>query len=427
MPATSLQLDRYLQPGPSVWSFDRLPHGTSVEHIALVAEDRGESLGALYRRGGERTVVCIMHPRSDHSRHYSIPALVEAGYAAFGQTGRWANNDIGMIHEMLLVDVAAGLREMKRRGFENIVLLGSGAGGALSAFYQSQAATAAPRRLEDTAAGDPFDLNGFDLPAADGVVELAAHLGEGMLMLACIDPSVVQEGDPLSIDPQLDMFHPRNGFREPPQSSTYSGEFIARYRAAQRGRVARLDAIARNYISMQRHFQEEMRDEHFEGLALEQREFLWRRALVARFIVVNRTEANPAYCDLSLYPSLRDYGSFSTPRPDVFNYSDAGFGRYQTPRAWLSTWSGLSSRAATLPCIAKVACPTLVLCYTSDNLVFVPDVEAIHEASGAADKEMHFVDGDHLGLPPACKPNAGGRDEAMKIVVRWLRQRFPAA
>ncbi|MBI5506164.1 MAG: alpha/beta hydrolase [Deltaproteobacteria bacterium] len=422
-----LNLLRYPRLGPSLWSFDHLPSGATTENISLTAEDRGESLGVLYRRGAERTVVCIMHPRSDMSRHYAVPALLEAGYAVFGQTGRWVNNDIGLIHEMLLTDVAAGLHELRSRGFERIVLFGNSAGGALYSFYQSQAATKPPGRLTDTAAGDPYDLNAFELPVADGLVQLAAHLGQGMLMLGCIDPSVVREDDPLSIDPELDMFHPRNGFREPPESSAYSTEFVARYRAAQRGRIARIDAIARHYISMQRHFRQEMDDEHFEGLALEQREFVWRRALAGRFMEVNRTEANPAYCDLSIHRSERDYGSFLTPRPDAFNYSEAGLGKYQSPRAWLSTWSGLTSRAATLACIPKVSCPTLVVAYANDNLVFIPDSDAIHAASGASDKQLHLVDGDHLGLPPRCKPGTNGREAAMKIVARWLRERFPAA
>lgn len=422
-----LQLLRYPRLGPSLWSFDRLPSGTTVENISLVAEDHGESLGVLYRRGGERAVVCIMHPRTDMSRHYAIPALLDAGYAAFGQTGRWVNNDIGLIHEMLLTDVAAGLRALRSRDFDRVVLLGNSAGGALYSLYQSQAATEPPGRLRDTAAGDPYDLNAFDLPVADGLVQLATHPGQGMLMLSCIDPSVIREDDPLSIDPELDMFHPRNGFREPPESSAYSSEFVTRYRAAQRGRVARIDAIARNYIAIQRHFRREMDDENFEGLALEQREFVWRRALAGRFMEVHRTEANPAYCDLSIHPSERDYGSFLTPRPDAFNYSEAGLGKYQSPRAWLSTWSGLSSRATTLQCIPKVACPTLVIGYANDNLVFVPEIEAIYAAAGASDKELHLVGGDHLGVAPRCKPAANGRDEAMKIIARWLRERFPAA
>ncbi len=423
----AIQLLRYPQLGPSLWSFDRIPDGTRVENIALVAEDRGESHGVLYSRGGERTVVCMMHPRGDMSRHYAIPWLLESGYAAFGQAGRWVNNDIALIHEMLIVDVAASMRELKKRGYENIVLLGNSGGGALYTFYQSQAATAPPGRLTTTAGGDPYNLNAFEMPAADGIVQLATHLGQGALMLTCIDPSVVREDEPLSLDPSLDMFNPDNGYREPEASSSYSAEFLEIYRAAQRGRVARLDAIARSYLEVQRHHQSEMADEAFDELTLKQKQFVWRRAFAGRYMEIHRTEANPAYCDLSIHASERDYGSFFSPRPDIFNSIEAGFGKYQTPRAWLSTWSGLSSRASTLECIPKIEAPTLVISYTADNVVWIPDLEAIHAASGASDKQIHYIDGDHLGLPPKCKPSAPGREGAMKIVTGWLRERFPAA
>ena len=422
-----IQLLRYPQLGPSLWSFDKLPSGVRTENIPLLAEDRGESHGVLYTNGGEKTVVCMMHPRGDMSRHYAIPALLEAGYAAFGQAGRWVNNDVGLIHEMLIIDVAASMKELRSRGYENIVLLGNSGGGALYTFYQSQAVTKPPGRLTTTAAGDPYDLNKFEMPPADGIIQLATHLGQGTLLMACIDPSVVREDDPLSLDPGLDMYNSDNGFAEPPAPSKYSSEFLQIYRAAQRGRVARIDAIARSCLHVQRHHQAEMADEEFAELTLKQKQFVWRRAFLGRTMEIHRTEANPAYCDPSIYPSKRDYGSFFSPRPDIFNSIEAGFGKLQTPRAWLSTWSGLSSRAATLDCIPKIPQPTLVISYTGDNVVWIPDLEAIHRASGASDKQIHYVDGDHLGLPPACNPGANGRENAMKIVTTWLRERFAAA
>ncbi len=422
-----IQLLRYPQLGPSLWSFERIPSDTRIENIALTAQDRGESSGVLYTRGGEKTVVCMMHPRGDMTRHYAIPYLLEAGYAAFGQAGRWVNNDVGLVHEMLIIDVAESMRELKKRGFERIVLLGNSGGGALYTFYQSQACTPADQRLKTTAAGDPYDLGKFEMPEADGIVQLATHLGQGALLLCCIDPSVLREDDPLSLDPSLDMYNPDNGFREPDASSSYSQDFLRQYRAAQKGRVARLDAMARSCIDVQRHHQAEMADEAFEGLTLKQKQFVWRRAFLGRFMEIHRTEANPAYCDMSIYKSERDYGSFFSPRPDIFNSIEGGFGKLQTPRAWLSTWSGLSSRASTLECIPKIRQPTLVISYTGDNVVWIPDLEAIHQASGASDKQMHYVDGDHLGLPPACKPGADGRTAAMRIVTSWLRDRFPAS
>ncbi|HXZ84341.1 MAG TPA: alpha/beta hydrolase, partial [Myxococcota bacterium] len=187
------QLARYPAQGPSLWSFDRLPDGVRVEPMPILAEDGGESHGTLFTRGGERCVAMFMHPRGDMQRHYAMPRLLEAGIATFGQAGRFVNNDVNLIHERILLDVAAAVRRLRERGFARVVLVGNSGGGALYSFYQSQAATAPPGRLEDTAAGDPCDLNKLDLPQADGLVQLATHLGQGKLMLSIIDPSLVDE------------------------------------------------------------------------------------------------------------------------------------------------------------------------------------------------------------------------------------------
>ncbi len=419
------QIARYTALGPSLWSFERLPSGTTIENVPLIAEDRGESHGTLYARGGERTVVCMMHPRGDMQRHYAIPALVEAGFAAFGQAGRYVNNDVNLIHEMLLLDVAAALEFLRgTRGFERVVFLGNSGGGALYTFYQSQAATPPLGRLKDTAAGDPFDLNRFDLSPADGIVQLATHLGQGRLMLSVIDPSVADENDPLSIDPSLDMYDPANGFREPPEPSRYEPDFLSRYHAAQRDRVARIDAIARGYVAEQNHYRRQIAGGDFESRDVTDRQWALRRGLVGRYMAIHRTEASPAYTDATLFPSERAYGSFFSPRPDVFNYLEAGFGKYQTPRAWLSTWSGLSSRAATLDCLPRVTIPTLVIAYTGDNAVLSCDTDAIFAESPASDKEQHRVAGDHLGLGPEGPKDRRGQERALRIITKWLRERF---
>jgi pimeloyl-ACP methyl ester carboxylesterase len=420
------RIPRYSAAGSSLISFTQLPNGASYEIVPLTAEDRGESKGVLYSKGGEKTVVCLMHPRADMTRHYAIPYLLEAGYAAFGQEGRWPSNDIACIHEMLLPDIASGMTFLReKRGFEKIVFIGNSGGGSLYTFYQSQAATPAPERLKDTPAGDPYDLNRFTLPLGDGMVILAAHLGEGKFMQNAIDPSVTDEDDPLSCDPSLDMYNPANGFKEPPQPSKYSQEFIQRYRAAQTARVARIDAIARRYIEEQRYFQELIRQPEFDALPLPRRSFLSRRALVGRYMEIHRTEANLTYADQSICPSSRDYGSLWSPRPDLFNYMEAGFGKYQTPRAWLSNWSGLSSRAAVLHSIQKVTIPTLVVNYTGDHAIYPEESEAIYQQSPAADKQFVQVDADHFGYPLPSKPNQGGRDESMRLICQWLRERFP--
>ncbi|MGH7961113.1 MAG: alpha/beta hydrolase [Candidatus Binatia bacterium] len=408
-------------PGIGFIDFQTLPAGTTEEVVTLAAEDGGASRGVLYRRGGEKTVVCFMHPRADMSRHYAIPTVLEAGYAAFGHQNRWLNNDIACIHEVLLADVAAGVRFLKEvKGFERVILFGNSGGGSLYAFYQGQAVTPPPGRLTDTPAGDPYDLNRFQMPPADGLIFFAVHLGEGVFMLDKIDPSVTAESDPLSCDPSLDMYNPANGFRELPEQSKYSAEFLERYRPAQRARVARLDAIARKYVEEQRYFQELMRQPEFQKLPLERKQFINRRAVVGPYMIIYRTEADPAYCDLSLNAkhSTRKVGSLITPRPDLFNYMEGGFSRYQTPRAWLSNWSGLSSRAAILANLPKITVPTLVVSFTADNACFPDSSEAMYQQSLAQDKQIAYVDANHFGYPLT------GREEALNVMAQWLRERF---
>ncbi len=415
---------RYPNLGPSLWSFDRLPDRVSIEPIPILASDGGESHGTLYTRGGERVAALFMHPRGDMQRHYAMPVLLAAGIATWGHAGRFLNNDINCIKERLLLDIAAAVQLLRARGIEKIVLVGNSGGGALYSFYQAQAATAPPGRLKDTAAGDPLDLNAFDMPPADGIVHLATHLGEGKLMEAIIDPAVTDENDPLSVDPALDMYSPANGFVPLPGQSKYSAKFLSRYREAQRARIVRIDAIARGWIAEQRYYLAKVGAGDFESLPFSEQQWCIRRGFLGRYMEVHRTEANPAYTDLSISPSEREIGSFFSPRPDILNYMEAGFGKYHTPRAWLSTWSGASSRASTLECVTSISVPSLILSYTGDNAVMSSDTNAIFAACLSADKEQHRVKGDHLGYGPGGISDRRGQQEAAGIVAQWIKARF---
>ena len=114
------------------------------------------------------------------------------------------------------------------------MILGNSGGGSLMAAYQSQAVE--PIIDRPWAARCPTPP--LDLPAADLYISLNAHPGRPDVLTAWIDPSVVDEPDPLSVDPELDLFDPRHG---PP----YDPDFVARYRDAQVARNHRITAWAR--------------------------------------------------------------------------------------------------------------------------------------------------------------------------------------
>src|SRR5262245_12958503 len=241
------------------------------------------------------------------------------------------------------------------------------------------------------------------------MIYLAAHPGEGHYLLHAIDASLVDEGDPVSCDPALDMYDPRNGFAEPPKHSRYRPEFVAAYRQAQRARIERIDAEARRRVALRRAARARWQTTGTN----EDR----RRALATDFLLVYRTDADPRYVDLSLDPSGRDYGSLWGVRPDWINYGAVGFSRVVAPEAWLSTWSGLSSRAEVATTGPRMTLPALVIQYTGDNGIFPSDTDLIADSLGSGRVERRSFDADHYGFPVA-----SGRDAAVEEIAGWIRK-----
>jgi hypothetical protein len=358
-----------------------------------------------------------MHPRADFTRHYAVPRLLSRGYAVWTQNSRSVGNDSMLLHERVLLDVSAGMRRLRDRGFERVIPCGNSGGGSLYTFYVSQAHAPAGKRLMGTASGDPLDLNRFTMPRVDAIAYVASHPGEGYFLLRAIDPSVTDESDPLSCDPSLDMYESKNGFRPPPEPSHYTEDFLTRFRAAQRARVERIDRRAQELIARRN---EARRRAGADPNDLKSR----REAIVTPMMTIYRTNADPRYVDLALDPSARDYGDLFSHRPDLFNWGPVGFGRVLTPDAWLSTWSGLSSRAEIEERGGTVDVPALVIAYTGDNAIFPSDTKLIYKSLGTADKQLAEVPGDHYGFALAGESRAG-RDVSIPKLADWLDQRFP--
>src|SRR4051794_35481985 len=283
-------------PGLNVdWHPAALPTGTGVHLQTSATVDGNAAKGTLYSPAGreprDTTVVVLMHPRVDFSRHYLIPALLDAGHAVYVQQARDAGNDLRLVHEQALLDLGAGLEWLHSVGFRRTVGLGNSGGGGLLTYYVQQSTRAPADRIARTPAGRPSSLDKAILPTLDALAYLAPHPGQATLLSRCIDPSVVDEEDAFSVDPALDPFAAHNGYRPAPESSGYDPEFVERYRAAQLVRITRIDERARAHVAEAL----EARRKIKAGTAVDH-----HRAGTARLVTVWRTDADLRAMDLSL-------------------------------------------------------------------------------------------------------------------------------
>lgn len=408
--------------------FRRPPTDADLESRYLRTQDFRQIRAAYWTPRGRRpaVVVVAMHPRVDFTHHYAAPRFVDAGFGFCGATSRAFGED-SAVHEELLLDLAATIRWLReRRGAKRIVLLGNSGGGALAAFYLAQAGRSKDDRLAETPAGDPTRLRGAVMPTAEALLLVAAHRGQGKVLERAIDPAVVDEADPEQNDEALDMYAPANGFVEAPRWSRYAEGFVERYRAAQRARVARLDERARALALARQQAAAAAGAADFASLPEPERRRIGRREAFEPVMTIYRTMANLDYVDRELDPSPRAYGSLLSHRPDRMNWQRLGFARTVTPEAWLSTWSGASSRATVVDNAPSIECPVLMVHAERDREIYPKaDVAPMREAfADHPDFTFESMDARHYFEPedPTAK-SAPDVEALMDRLIAWTRER----
>ncbi len=412
------------------FNFRIWPEHAACEPVTLKADDFRELRGLYWVAKNQpkpKIGVVVMHPRADFTHHYIIPRFTKAGYAVLGANTRNPNNDTNTVHEEIILDANACVKYLKDvKGCEKVLLFGNSGGGSLFAFFQAQAKLEPAKRIEKDPSGASVMLKAAKMVPADGLMLCSAHKGEGRIMNECIDPSVVDESKPLLTDPDIDMYDPKNGFKEPPEWSHYAPEFYKRYRAAQHARILRLDAIARSYNDDFRRALDLKSDPEFKKLPYEKRMKTLRQEAFEPVMVIYRTMANPHYVSKDLEPSERPYGSLISERPDLMNMQYLGFGRMCTPRAWLSTWSGESSNADLCRNLKQITEPVIVVNAGRDNEIFPEtDAKPIYEAVASKDRKyVNFPSALHYFEPPFGQKEAPDVDKLMDLLVPWIEERF---
>ena len=355
---------------------------------ARQAGSGGHPCQGLYHRNADcRPTVAMIatHYQIDFSEHYLADYLATRGIGFLGWNTRFRGFESNFLLDHALVDIGVGVRWLREvQGIETVILLGNSGGGSLMAAYQANAGDRHVTPLDGMRPAAGLD----DLPPADGYVASAAHPGRPDVLTAWMDAAVVDEGDAIATDPDLDLFNERNG---PP----YDEQFVQRYRAAQ---AARNDAIT----------------DWAEAELLRVR----AAGFSDRPFTVMRTWADPRMIDPALEPTKRPANMCYAGVPVKANRSSHGIAAACTLRSWIGMWSLRYAQTRAEPHLARISCPALVINADQDTGVYPSDAQRIYAALGGSDKMQCTIDTDHYFTTP------GARTEKADTIAEWIARRW---
>ncbi len=337
------------------------------------------------------TVVIFMHPTGGGMYLPIMGAMASAGHHVIWANSRYRGTDSALIMEKVVADLGAAVSDAKERlGYERVVLCGWSGGGSLSTYYQSVATLGAG--IVDTPAGDPYEVAPELLPAADGLVIMAAHISRHGTLTEWMDASVLDEAKPFERDSSLNLYDPSN-----PNQPPYTDDFLETYRAAQIARNRRITAWVKGELDALR----------ANGQVNEERAF-----------TVHGTMADPRWLDPAVDPSDRQPNHCYLGDPKVVNDGPVGLARFSTLRSWLSQWSFDDARGDALTAAANVTVPVLVVGNTADDACTPSHTKRLFEAVPHDRKQLHEVQGaTHYYTGPDGRTHIA---EAVGVVSEFL-------
>ena len=376
----------------------RETYGLVYQEQAEFKDTYGGAVGTVFlecmrirpAEGDSRTAIVFSHPIGGGAYLPMVTALAMMGVHCLYVNTRYRGNDSALIMEKCAADLGAGIADAKRRfGYDKIILGGWSGGGSLSLFYQDQAENPT---LTHTPAGDPYDLTKMDMPPADGIMLLAAHVSRAATLTEWIDPSILDESKPFERDPSLNIYDPANS-NQPP----YDDAFIERYRAAQIARNKRISQWVKETLLELR----EAGEPHME-----------------RGFTTHGTMADPRFLDPAIDPSDRRARECYLGVPRIVNDGPVGLARFSTLRSWLSQWSLEDTNAHGETNAARVSCPVLVVNNTADLACTPSHAQRLFAAVAHDNKAYHDIEGaDHYYIE---KPELSG--VAANLCKSWMTE-----
>src|SRR3954447_15097260 len=133
-----------------------------------------------------KTAFIATHYNVDFSEHYIAPYLATRGFGFLGWNTRYRGAEDQFLLEQAVIDIGVGMRWLRARGVETIVILGNSGGGSLMGAYQAEAIEPTLGELVSGAGLEALNT----LPKADLYISLNAHQGRPEVLTDWMDASV---------------------------------------------------------------------------------------------------------------------------------------------------------------------------------------------------------------------------------------------